>query len=116
HDPGRVCRPSPEQQLVERARSGDSGAFGELWEQHQAQVVAVCRRTLAGAARDPAVDEQDCAHDTFIRALHYVDRYDPARAGPGGIRAWLLEIARRVSLDALGRHARRRQWTAPLPD
>lgn len=105
-----------EQDLVEQARRGDSHAFGRLWSDYERQVVSVCRSVLHGAAGDPAVDEHDCASDTFIRALHYLDRFDPAREGPGGFRAWLLQIARNVALTSVSRHSRRNQWQAPRAD
>src|SRR5436190_22753433 len=105
-----------EQELVEQARRGDSHAFGQLWAGYERQVSSVCRSVMNGAAADPAVDEQDCASDTFIRALHYLDRFDPTKEGPGGFRAWVLQIARNVALTSVTRHSRRNQWLAPRAD
>lgn len=92
-----------DQELVERTRRGDNAAFGELWARHERAVVTLCRRYLHGASADPAVDEQDLAADTFIRALHGLDRYED-RSGEGiHFEAWLLQIGRRVCLKFLQR-------------
>src|SRR5205814_4938279 len=69
-------------------------------------------RSYLGAAGRGAADEQDLAGETFIRALHHLDRYeDPAGQGPG-FEAWLLSIARHLCLDHL-RRERRRAALAP---
>src|ERR1700754_3282898 len=94
---------SVDQELVEKARRGDSAAFGALWARHERRVVALCRRYLGSARRDPGVDEQDLASDTFIRALHRLDRYEDRSADGVGFDAWLLEVARRICLEHLAK-------------
>jgi RNA polymerase sigma factor (sigma-70 family) len=105
------CRDLSDQELVQRTRPGDSVAFGELWARYKGKVLALCRRYLAGAHRDPAVDEHDLATETFIRALHGLDRYEDRTAAGTGFGAWLLEVAKRLCLKFLNRQRQRRQWT-----
>jgi RNA polymerase sigma factor (sigma-70 family) len=105
---------STDQELVQRAKAGDNTAFGELWGRHEARVVALCRRHLAGPHRDPAVDEHDLATEAFIRALHRLDRYTDRTAEGIGFEAWLLEVARHICLTFLAKQQRRRRWSALL--
>lgn len=103
-----------DRELAEKAKAGDSAAFGELWARHEPHVLALCRRTLQGASPDPAIDEYDLATDTFIRALHYLDRYEDRTAEGASFRAWLLEVAKRVCLRFLAKQRRRQRWSTVL--
>jgi RNA polymerase sigma-70 factor (ECF subfamily) len=103
-----------DQDLVERAKQGDNVAFGALWSRYERHVLALCRRHLSGAHRDPAVDEHDLAIETFIRALHRLDRYEDRSADGAGFPAWLLEVARRICLSHLAKERRRAQWSVPI--
>jgi RNA polymerase sigma-70 factor (ECF subfamily) len=79
---------TPEQ--LDRARRGDRAARTLLVETYQQRVFAVCR-ALAGS------DATDCAQDTFVKVLRYLDRYDVNR--PVAFGAYVLRIARNVCLD-----------------
>jgi RNA polymerase sigma factor (sigma-70 family) len=103
-----------DQELVERTKRGDNAAFGELWARYERQVIAFCRRFLAGPPRDPAVDEHDLTTDAFIRALHGLERYQDRTREGIGFENWLLEVARRTCLKFLARQRRRSQWGAPI--
>ena len=75
--------------LIERARRGDTEAFGAIYDRHAAVVLSVCRARL----RDCSIDEADDAcQETFIRAFRKIDQVDE----PAGLRAWLYAIARHV--------------------
>ena len=96
-----------DQELIRRTCRGDNAAFGQLWERHEAKVSALCRRMLDSPNRDPAIEARDLVTETFIRALHGLDRYEDRTAEGKGFETWLLEVARRLCLKALARQRRR---------
>jgi len=99
-------------ELVSKAKQGDNVAFDALWARHEQPVLAFCRSCLSGAYRDPATDAADLVHETFIRALHRLDRFEERGRDSGGFRNWLFEIARRICLKHLALERRRRQLRA----
>jgi len=70
--------------LVQRARQGDTAAFGELIDRHRA---AVYRAALA-ALGSPA-DAEDAAQDAFLAAYRRL----PSFRGDASFKTWLLTIA-----------------------
>ena len=83
--PGAAAR------LAERARSGDRGAFGCLYEEYAGTVHGVL---LAYVGRGEA---QDLVHEVFLLALRSIaGLQEPTRVGP-----WLCAIARNRALDLL---------------
>ncbi|MGC4045160.1 MAG: sigma-70 family RNA polymerase sigma factor [Armatimonas sp.] len=101
-----------DQELIRRARKGDKAAFGQLWERYEKQVYQHCRRWLDSPRRDPAIEASDLLTETFIRALHGLDRYEDRTAEGKGFSVWLLEIAKRLCLKALARQQRRAPFLA----
>jgi RNA polymerase sigma-70 factor, ECF subfamily len=89
--------------LIERAKGGDRGAFGEIVVRHQAAVYGYLRSRVF----DPA-DAEDLAQESFLR--FYIDL---ARFDGTAIRPWLIGIARNVLRENLRRCRRRREvaWT-----
>ena len=88
-------------ELVERARQGDTRAFGELVDRHRP---AVYRAALA-ALRSPA-DAEDVAQEAFVTAYRKLDGF----RGDASFKTWLLAITWRKALDrrgSLGRRLRR---------
>ena len=84
-------------ELVAAVRSGDAGAFADLYREHLGSVRRVAYH-LVGDSDDTA----DAVQDTFARALqHLGDLREPDR-----FRPWLLAIARHCATDQL--RARRR--------
>src|SRR3954451_20846869 len=82
---GMIAERHSDQELVGRAKQGDNGAFGELWRRHEPHVLRLCRRYLGGgSSRDPGAEPEDLALDTFIRALHYLHRYEDQSAQGAG--------------------------------
>jgi RNA polymerase sigma-70 factor, ECF subfamily len=73
-----------DEELVARARQGDTAAFDQLVIRHQA---AVYRATLA-ALRSPA-DAEEAAQDAFVRAWMALGRF----RADASFRTWLLTIA-----------------------
>jgi RNA polymerase sigma-70 factor (ECF subfamily) len=77
-------------ELVDRARRGDSAAFGELVDRHRS---AVYRATLA-ILRSPA-DAEDAAQDAFVAAFRHLARF----RGDSSVRTWLVAIAWREAIN-----------------
>lgn len=72
-----------ERAIVQRARSGDTGAFGELVLRHQTFVYNLALRALS----DPN-DAQDLAQEAFLRAWQGLSSF----RGASGFRTWLYRI------------------------
>jgi RNA polymerase sigma-70 factor (ECF subfamily) len=96
-----------DEELVERARQGDSRAFGELVTRHQSAVVrtafVVCR------SREEA---QDVAQEAFVSAWRRLDGF----RGDAQFKTWLLTIAWRHALTRRGSAWRRLFTRAQRPD
>lgn len=92
--------------LLAAARRGDQAAFEQLVARHQRLVHGYIRARLA----DPS-DLDDLCQEVFVRL--YTGHSAPADADSGGLRAWLVGIARNV-LREHARSTRRREtaWTA----
>ncbi|HZP46899.1 MAG TPA: sigma-70 family RNA polymerase sigma factor [Vicinamibacterales bacterium] len=83
--------------LVARARSGDSAAFGTLVDRHRGAVYRAALAVLRSHA-----DAEDAAQDAFVAAYRHLDRF----RGESAFRTWLLTIAWREAIN------RRRGLTA----
>lgn len=101
-----MSNPAPDHHLALRARAGDAGAFGELYERHAPAVLAYVRRRLGDA--DLA---EDLAADVFVKALVAIGRYRP---GATPFSGWLYRIAHNRLVDHWRQLARHR--TCPLDD
>jgi len=82
---------TPVPDVIERARSGDRSAFGELYDQH---VDAVYRYVLY-RVREPS-DAEDLTSEVFTRAFANIHRY---RWQGKSFLAWLYTIARNAVTD-----------------
>lgn len=78
-----VDRPLDETELIERAKRGDTAAYGELVQRHQ----GIAFRTAYVIARDSA-DAEEAAQDGFVKAYRALGRF---RSG-APFRPWLLQI------------------------
>jgi RNA polymerase sigma-70 factor (ECF subfamily) len=76
--------------LVHRAQSGDTSAFGELVERNRR---AVFRAALAAVGSTAEAD--DVAQETFVTAIRKLNGF----RGESSFRTWLLSIAWRKALD-----------------
>ncbi len=88
--------PEDDAALAVRARKGDAGAFGVLYDRH---VDAVYRYVFYRVRND--ADAEDLTSEVFMRALRAIPRYEPRQA----FLAWLYRIARNAVIDR-GRRAR----------
>ena len=78
--------------LVEQAKGGDLGAFGELVRRHQQRIHALTTRLLRSAE-----EADDVTQEAFVRAYKAIGRFD-GRSEP---YTWLYRIAVNLSLNAL---------------
>jgi RNA polymerase sigma-70 factor (ECF subfamily) len=84
-------------ELVERARGGDTRAYGTLVERHQARVYATLRKMTGDT--DLAMD---LTQDAFIRAWERLGEFQ----GRSAFSTWLYRIAVRLSYDSMERERR----------
>jgi RNA polymerase sigma-70 factor (ECF subfamily) len=91
--------------LVERARSGDDGAFAALVTRYEVKLL----RVLVRLVRDEEL-ARDLAQETFWKVYNRLDRFDTARRfGP-----WLFRVGVNLGLDHLRRHEARGPAVPPL--
>jgi len=95
---------APIPDVIDRARGGDRGAFGELYDVH---VDAVYRYVLY-RVREPS-DAEDLTSEVFTRAFANIHRY---RWQGKSFLAWLYTIARNAVTD----RRRRERPTVELDD
>ena len=87
--------------LVDKARRGDTDAFGTLAQRYERRVLKVIRRFMPD--HDLAMD---LAQDTFLKAFDRLDQFDPSRRfGP-----WLFRIAVNTTYDHLRKIKRKGRW------
>lgn len=91
-----------------RLRPGSQGPepFEAVVARHGADVLRLCRALLGPA------DADDAWSETFLSALRAYPRLHPG----SDVRAWLLTIAHRRSIDQLRRRARSATPVPDLPD
>jgi len=75
-------------ELVDRAKRGDRGAFEELIRKYQDQVFRFALYMLPSRQ-----DAEDVAQDTFIRAYRSIGRF----RGDASLGTWLIAIARKTA-------------------
>src|SRR5271155_2648287 len=80
--------------LVNRAKSGDRSAYGELVERFQPTVYAVALTRL----RNPG-EAQELAQEVFIHSMTKLDQLRDPRCFAG----WLRQITVRMALNRLAR-------------
>ena len=90
-----------EQKLVVQAKSGDSSAFGELYERHQLKIYRSAFRILRNEQ-----DAEDAVQQSFQRAFVNLHRF----RGDSAFATWVTRIAINEALMML----RRRRVTTPL--
>lgn len=75
--------------LVERARTGDAGAFEQLVRRHLRAAIAVALAVLGERA-----DAEDVCQDAFLTALQQLETCQPDR-----FAGWLLRIVRNRAIS-----------------
>ncbi|MFC1806477.1 RNA polymerase sigma factor [Planctomycetota bacterium] len=79
-------------ELVERARGGDQGAFSELVVRHQRAMLGIARAYFASQA-----DAEDAVQDAFVKAFRRLSQLNDGNS----FAAWVARITARVCLDTL---------------
>ncbi|HUO06429.1 MAG TPA: sigma-70 family RNA polymerase sigma factor [Candidatus Binataceae bacterium] len=87
-----------EAELIERARSGDSEAFGVLVERYQRRVVGVAMAVVHNED-----DALELAQETFVRAFENLSKFESRSS----FSTWLYRIAANLAIDFWRREGRR---------
>lgn len=92
--------------LISRARAGDSDAFGALTEPHRRELQVHCYRMLGSLQ-----DAEDAVQDTMLAAWQGIGGFE----GRSSLRTWLYRIATNHCLNALRTASRRpaKAWDIP---
>jgi len=99
--------PSDVSSLLERIRRGDRRAFVTIVETYQQKVFVMAFSILRNKE-----DALDAVQETFLRLYQKSDMYRPGR----NFQAWLLQIAKNISIDYYRKHQRkRREWETSVP-
>lgn len=92
-------RDSDEAELLERARSGETVAFGALVERYQRKIFRLALHYLRN------VDDANCAvQDSFVKAFQNIREF----RGHATFETWMTRITINVCLDYLKRITRQR--------
>jgi RNA polymerase sigma-70 factor (ECF subfamily) len=103
-----VSVPAVDPQLLQRARAGDSAAFGELIRPHLPSV----RRFAYAFARHWS-DADDLAQEALLKAYRAIGGYE----GRASLATWLYSVTRSVCLDhSRSKLAHARKAEDPLED
>ena len=81
-----------EDDLLQRLRSGDAGAFDRLVRQHAGRLLSVARRLLGREE-----DAQDVLQEAFLAAFRAIDRFE----GQSRLSTWLHRIVVNAALMKL---------------
>lgn len=90
-----------EDELIRRAREGDSAAIEQIVQHHQEAVFRLAYLMLGDAA-----EAEDVAQEAFIRALKALATFDATRP----LRPWLLSIVSNLSKNRM--RSISRYWAA----
>src|SRR5262249_32564916 len=97
-----AARMADERRLIARSQAGDTGAFRELVERHQARAYTLALRILRSAS-----DAEEVAQDAFVRVWTAL----PGFRGESSFGTWLYRIVARRAFDRAQvlRHRRARE-------
>lgn len=93
--------------VLERARTHDPEALGEIYRRYARRVFGLCRYMLA--SRESA---EDATSEVFLKLQRSVESYDGSIPFP----RWLLRVAGNQCIDALRRRQRGRQVIVEVED
>lgn len=97
-----------DEEFVERVRSGDREAFGQLYDRYAGLVRSICFE-----ATEDVVDAQDLAQEVFLSAFRQLDEL----SNPGNFGGWIVGIARLSGREwRRTRHRDRHEWVGDATD
>jgi RNA polymerase sigma-70 factor (ECF subfamily) len=97
-----ATRPRDDQDLINRARGGDTAAYGELVRRHQ-QIAFRTALVFAGSA----ADAEEATQDGFVKAWRALARFRDGEP----FRPWLLAIVANEARTRQRSAGRRTEWT-----
>jgi RNA polymerase sigma-70 factor, ECF subfamily len=86
-----------EAELIERAKKGDTRAFGTLVERYQRRVIGVAMAVVHNQE-----DALELAQETFVRAFQSVGKFESRSS----FSTWLYRIAANIAIDFRRRERR----------
>jgi len=92
-------------QLIERARNGDTAAFGAIYLHHKNDVFRLCLRLTNSAA-----DSEDLTQDVFLQVFRKLESF----RGDAAFSTWLHRITVNTTMMFLRSH--RKHTSVPLND
>src|SRR6201993_683107 len=94
--PGRMSAPGKTEptDVIARARTGDTQAWGELYREYAPAIFRFCRRAMP--TRE---DAEDATMDIFVKVRQRLSQYDATRP----FSAWLYTVAANHCWDLLRR-------------
>jgi RNA polymerase sigma-70 factor (ECF subfamily) len=98
--PYEVALHTPDDQLAARCRTGDIGAFAQLYAQYERLVFRYAYHVLGN--RD---DADDMLQETFVRAYQAIGGF----RGQAGLHTWLLKICANLIRNHRRQELRRRE-------
>jgi RNA polymerase sigma-70 factor (ECF subfamily) len=93
--------------VIDRARSHDAEALGEIYRRYVRRVFGLCRYMLE--SRESA---EDATSEVFLKLQRSIESYDGSIPFP----RWLLRVAGNQCIDALRRQPRGRQVIVDVDD
>ena len=102
--------PSPDDDLVARAKSGDEAAWRDLYDAHAGRLLLWLRSRPSG---DAAVALEDVAAEAWLTAAQRIADFTGNSSYFAG---WLFGIARNIALNTSRRSRRRATFPAPMDD
>jgi len=94
--------PAPDEGLIELIRSGDEGAFEELYERYFKRIFNFVDKRLRNRA-----DTEETVQEVFISVFNSIESY----RGDAPFAAWIFGVTRRT---IAGRFKKKRHPTVPL--
>ena len=100
--------PSPDDDLVARAKAGDEAAWRDLYDAHAGRLLLWLRSRPSG---DAAVALEDVAAEAWLTAAQRIADFTGNSSYFAG---WLFGIARNIALNTSRRSRRRATFPAPM--